>query len=226
MSHYKKHSDKEERYYKREKKPKDKESRDKERGERERGDRERGDRERGDKERGDRERRDKEKKDKERKDKERRDRERKDKERRDKEKGDRERKYKEKMIQPENENHPEDDKEHFMFVYEDVDGILYNQIHKIVKRENVTIFPVYISGYNDNLNGEVVKFEGGKYITTLDEPETSWLKIVDSKDNNIKIHTYDEPDIVVYNGKFFHCNDDLTYYLVNYGAEYLPVTIV
>lgn len=175
----------------------------------------------------------KEKERRDRKEKERRDRK-KEEEKRNKKKEDRKREDKKKydkvsedkfVMIPQIKNSI-DDKEIFMFIYEDIDGVLYNQLSNVEKKEKVTIFPVYISGYNDNLTGEYIEWDGSKYKTTLEQEEQSWLNIIDSRDVDIKINMYKELDqIIVFNDKFFNSKSDLHYYLENYGLEYLPIKL-
>jgi hypothetical protein len=54
--------------------------------------------------------------------------------------------------------------------------------------------------------------------------ETSWLNIIDSRDSNIEILSFDLEEVAVYNNRFFHCYDDLLDYLEAKGCEYLPIS--
>jgi len=111
-----------------------------------------------------------------------------------------------------------DSVEKFMFLYEDGEGKLYKSLDKI--ENEATIFPVYFEGENDNLTPEVITYRENKWTPSEENKETSWLNIINSKET---ILDFDEKDVVVYNGKFFHCQDDLVYYLNEYGCEYLDV---
>ena len=117
----------------------------------------------------------------------------------------------------------DDGTERFMFVYEDSEGQIHTNMDSLPKVEDSTskIFPVYVAGYNDNLSEEEIVYKDGQWSSSV---ENSWLDVINSQNNdNIEILTYEGEDIVVYNGKLFHCLRDLRAYLKGYGAEYLPI---
>jgi len=120
---------------------------------------------------------------------------------------------------------PIDTREKFMFIYEDEEGNLYTSIDKITLSEgkSIKIFPVYFVGSNENLTEEIVKYIDSKLTPLEENIETSWLSIINSNDENIFLQEFNLEDIVVYNGKFFHCSDDLIYYLNTFGCEYLSI---
>lgn len=120
---------------------------------------------------------------------------------------------------------PIDTREKFMFVYEDEEGNLYTSISKITLSEekSIKIFPVYFVGSNENLTEEVVKYIHSKLTPSEENTETTWLSIINSNDENIFVQDFDLEDIVVYNGKFFHCSDDLIYYINTFGCDYLSI---
>ena len=120
-----------------------------------------------------------------------------------------------------------DEREKFMFVYEDEEGKIYNKLSSIEKKTSlnsfkVNIFPVYMTKHNPNLIGETIEWVDNNWKSSLEDDE-SWLKIINSKDDKIKIKTYNRKDIIVYNDKLFRDIDDLIYYLKHFDAEYLPV---
>ena len=51
----------------------------------------------------------------------------------------------------------------------------------------------------------------------------SALSCAMADDENIIILPFDIEDVVVYNGRFFHCQDDLLEYITREGCEYLSV---
>ena len=115
--------------------------------------------------------------------------------------------------------------EKFIFVYEDEAGGIYNDLGKMTLGEGntVKIFPVYLSGHNENLTEEVVTFRDGK-LTPMDENrESTWLNVIGSRDPNIDILPFDLDQVVVYNNRFFHCQDDLFDHLEANGCEYISV---
>lgn len=112
-----------------------------------------------------------------------------------------------------------DGKERFMFLYEDSEGKIHKDLNKLENEGK--IFPVYFIGGNDNLNQEIITFRGDEW--TSSEEENSWLNVINSNDENIIILPFDVEDVVVYNGRFFHCKDDLIEYIEREGCEYLDV---
>jgi hypothetical protein len=80
-----------------------------------------------------------------------------------------------------------------------------------------------LTGHNENLNEEVLTFRDGKLRADDENRETSWLNILDSRDEKIQVLTFELEDVVVYNNRFFHCQDDLLDFLEANGCEYLPV---
>ena len=111
----------------------------------------------------------------------------------------------------------------FMFVYEDKDGNLFSSLDNLKKEgETIKIFPVYVTGGNENLTEEQVTYSDGNFIPSEENKETSWLKVISSTD--VSIISFDLEDIVVYNGKFFHCDKDLFEYMESNGLEYLSVS--
>ena len=120
---------------------------------------------------------------------------------------------------------PTSSTEKFIFVYEDEAGVLYNDLQKIPLSEGntVKIFPVYLSGHNENLTEEVVTFRDGKLSPMDENKDSSWLNVINSRDENIEILTFDLDQVVVYNNRFFHCQDDLYDHLEANGCEYISV---
>lgn len=121
---------------------------------------------------------------------------------------------------PQNEEIQPADPSKLMFVYEDKNGKLYKSLETIEKGEDdeIKIFPVYVHGYNDNLTEEIVTVKGGVLVSSV---ENSWLETI--KDQTYTVLPFDLENIVVYNGKLFHCVDDLLEYINSNGAEYLDV---
>lgn len=119
----------------------------------------------------------------------------------------------------------EEDVEQFMFVYEDDEGKLYTELTKLppVNDKIAKIFPIFFTGGNENLTEEFIKYTEAKWLSESEEQENSWLNIINSTDEKVKVLLYEGEDIVVYNDKFFHCEKDLLDYLEFYGAEVLPV---
>jgi hypothetical protein len=117
---------------------------------------------------------------------------------------------------------PKDDTVKFMFIFEDTEGKLYSDLDKIEKKEGgeIKIFPVYISGGNDNLNEETVTFTNGEYGSS---EENSWLTVLNSKDKNMKVVKTELEDVVVYNSQFYHCMDDFIDYVELFGPDVLPL---
>lgn len=117
------------------------------------------------------------------------------------------------------------DENTFMFVFEDKKGELYNNINKITKddKDEIKIFPVYFKGCDENLTEETVVYDliANKIVPLPENAETSWLNTLN--DNKNKIISVPIGDIIVYNGKLFHCLYDLYDYLEFYGAEVLPL---
>ena len=141
----------------------------------------------------------------------------------DKDKDNRE-KYKHRENKVENHTKQEDDKERFMFIYEDKDGKLYSDLNSVPKEGEIKIFPVYVNGWNDNLIEEIVTFENGRWSPSEENKDTTWLSVIDSRDPKILTVPFDLDDVVVYNGRFFHCEDDLLDYIQENGGEYLSVS--
>ena len=115
--------------------------------------------------------------------------------------------------------------EKFIFVYEDEAGVIYNDIGKMTLGEGntVKIFPVYLSGHNENLTEEVVTFRDGKLTPMEENRDSTWLSVISSRDSNIEILPFDLDSVVVYNNRFFHCQDDLYDHLEANGCEYISV---
>ena len=115
--------------------------------------------------------------------------------------------------------------EKFIFVFEDDEGVLQKDISKISLTEGSTvkIFPVYLSGHNTNLTEEIVTFTNGKLTPVEENRETTWLNVIQSRDPGIEILIFDLSQIVIYNNRFFHCQDDLLDYLDVHGCEYISV---
>ena len=117
------------------------------------------------------------------------------------------------------------DENTFMFVFEDKKGELYNNINKITKddKDEIKIFPVYFKGCDENLTEETVVYDliANKIVPLPENSETSWLNTLNDPKN--KIISVPIGDIIVYNGKLFHCLYDLYDYLEFYGAEVLPL---
>ena len=115
--------------------------------------------------------------------------------------------------------------EKFIFVYEDEAGVIYNDIGKmsLVEGNTVKIFPVYLSGHNENLTEEVVTFRDGKLTPMEENRDSTWLNVISSRDVNVEILPFDLDQVVVYNNRFFHCQDDLYDHLEANGCEYISV---
>ena len=111
------------------------------------------------------------------------------------------------------------------FLYENMEGVIYNDLKKLTLKEGdtVKIFPVYLAGTNDNLNEEEVLFKNGKLTPSEENKESTWLTVINSTEPDILVIAFDLSDVVVYNNKFFHCIDDLYYWLQQEDAEYLAV---
>lgn len=154
----------------------------------------------------------------------------------DKHRGDKNRKHRHKEKKPHKPKkssesieltEPRDYREQFMFVYEDSEGTLYANIKSIKANDGdlVNIFPVYFQWGNDNLEAETIKREGGKWTTTLEEnPDSSWLQVINGDSSKYNIHIFEGNEIVVYNGKFFFNDGALFLWIETLGAEVLPVT--
>jgi len=129
------------------------------------------------------------------------------------------------FVKPDMQEKEMDPREKFMFLYEDSEGKLYKSLSKLLLKNEIeaTIFPVYFEGENDNLTQEVVTYRDNKWTASEENKETTWLNVINSQDENMLILDFEEKDVLVYNGKFFHCVDDLIYYLNEYGGEYLDV---
>lgn len=112
----------------------------------------------------------------------------------------------------------------FMFVYEDKSGNLFTDLNSIQKEDGdlIKIFPVYVSGHNDNLTEETLTYQNGELIPSEENKETSWLTVIQNPE--IEIIPFDIDQIVVYNNRLFHCEKDLLVYLEENGPEYLPVS--
>lgn len=117
---------------------------------------------------------------------------------------------------------PVDEREKFMFVYEDEEGKLYTKIDEmgLTEGQKVKIFPVYFKGGNENLAEETVTYVDSKLTS---EVENSWLEIIHSTDENLVIFEFDLTDIAVSNGKFFYTDGALIDYITEFDAEYLPI---
>ena len=111
--------------------------------------------------------------------------------------------------------------EKFIFVYEDKNGEIFSTLDKIDKSDGdvIKIFPVYITNGNENLTEEEITVRNGKYVPSEENKDSSWLSIIGTSDTSI----FDLSDIVVYNGRFFHCEKDLIEYIHTNGAEYLSI---
>lgn len=117
---------------------------------------------------------------------------------------------------------PVDDREKFMFVYEDEAGKLYTQVEQmgLTEGQKIKIFPVYFKGGNENLSEETLTYVDSKLTSDV---ENSWLEIIHSTDENIVIFEFDLTDIAVCNGKFFYTDGALIDYITQFDAEYLPI---
>ncbi len=115
--------------------------------------------------------------------------------------------------------------EKFIFVFEDDNGVLHADISKIALTEGNTlkIFPVYLSGHNTNLTEEVVTFTEGKLTPSEENKETTWLNVIQSREVGVEILLFDLTQVVIYNNRFFHCQDDLLDYIETNGCEFIPV---
>ena len=115
--------------------------------------------------------------------------------------------------------------EKFIFIFEDDEGVLYTDISKINLNEGdtVKIFPVYLSGHNSNLTEEVVTFTDGRLVPVEENKETTWLNIIQSRDPAIEILLFELDRVVLYNNRFFHCQDDLAEYILNNGCDYISI---
>ena len=114
-----------------------------------------------------------------------------------------------------------ENKEKFMFLYEDFEGDLHLDLKK-VESDTCKIFPVYFTGWNQNLTEESITKVDGKW--TSEYEERSWLTVIFSEDKNVSVEPFDMEDVAVYNGKFFHCQDDLIDYIKENGCDYLDIT--
>ena len=112
----------------------------------------------------------------------------------------------------------------FIFVFEDSEGNLFNNLdsNKKVENSKVVIFPCYLTGQNENLNEEEVTFTNGKFVPNEENKDNTWLSVITS--DEYEVMEFDLEEIVVYNNKFYHCVDDLIEYIQTNGAEYLPVS--
>ena len=128
------------------------------------------------------------------------------------------------MAEPSVEIVPVSTVEKFMFVFEDEKGTLYSDLGKVNTSGELKIFPVYVSGHNENLTEEIVTYSDGKWRASDDNKENSWLNIIHSRDANVEVVPFNLDEVVVYNNRFFHCQDDLYDFLEDNGCEYLPVT--
>ena len=114
-----------------------------------------------------------------------------------------------------------EDKEKFMFLYEDFDGNLHLDL-KNIESDTCKIFPVYFTGWNENLTEESITKVDGKW--TSEYEDRSWLTVIFSEDKNVSVEPFDMEDVAVYNGKFFHCQDDLIDYIKENGCDYLDIS--
>ena len=114
-----------------------------------------------------------------------------------------------------------EDKEKFMFLYEDFEGDLHLDL-KNVESDTCKIFPVYFTGWNQNLTEESITKVDGQW--TSEYEERSWLTVIFSEDKNVSVEPFDMEDVAVYNGKFFHCQDDLIDHIKENGCDYLDIT--
>lgn len=115
--------------------------------------------------------------------------------------------------------------ERFMFLFEDKNGKIFSSLKSIEPEENdeVKIFPVYVTGYNSNLNEEIITYKN-KWVSSEENIGSSWLNVLGSVEPGILIVPFENEDIVVYNSRFFHCEKDLFEFLEENGAEYLQVS--
>ena len=130
----------------------------------------------------------------------------------------------ENVVEPSVEIVPVSTVEKFMFVFEDEKGTLYSDLGKANTGGELKIFPVYVSGHNENLTEEIVTYSDGKWRPSDVNKENSWLNIIHSRDPNVEVVPFNLDEVVVYNNRFFHCQDDLYDFLEDNGCEYLPVS--
>ena len=123
-------------------------------------------------------------------------------------------------------NQPEQILQKYMFIYE-ANTVFYSKLDSIDKVDGrlVTIHPLYYEGYNNNLISEEIVYneERGKYISK--STDGSWLEVIyDYPPESIEY--FEEKDgIVAYEGKYFHCDGDLLYYLTG-GVDLETISLI
>ena len=110
----------------------------------------------------------------------------------------------------------------FIFIYE-YEKKFYSKLEDIKPSNGQSVFvhPVFYEGYDNNMNSEEIIYSEDKKKFKSNEEDGSWLDIIYSHPNSIDI--MDMEKAVVYDDKFFHCDGDLLYYLVEGEPETVDI---
>jgi len=117
----------------------------------------------------------------------------------------------------------DEETEGFLFVYE-ANGVYFRSLNDIDKADGrlVTIYPVFYAGYNNTTFSEEVTYDESKDKYVAKEENRSWLDVIYNYPE--VVYSMDISKAIVYDEKLFHCDGDLSYYLLGSEPETVDIT--